>query len=106
MAEFEVIESNFINGKSIQGKVGLTIEILNEITNQQTAFGLKPKGSVKLIEQNGATQEKEMQFNQTFINYLVGKFGADSKNWIGTKTPIKVETIKGNLAIVPKEGDN
>lgn len=101
MAEFEYKESEFISGKEIKDVPGLVIEILDEIKSVATDFGAKPQGSIR-VSKGDESHEKKMNFNQKTINAIIDETKSkDSKNWIGVKFVPKVETIKGNLAIIP-----
>jgi hypothetical protein len=93
-------ESNFLKPSDLSGLDQLSIEILDEVVPVNTSFGVKNQGKVKVT--NGKeSHDKTMSFNQPFINFLVGKYGKDSKSWIGKKIEITTKTIKNNLAIVP-----
>lgn len=101
IAEFEKKESEFLSPNDLVGKSGIVLKICDEIQNQRTDFGPKPTGTVEYKE-GLATVQKIMRFNQLMINALIDKTKSkDSKKWIGTEIPIKVDKIKGNNAIVP-----
>lgn len=95
-----------MNAKQLKGKTDPVLKILDEIKPEPTAYGIKPTGTVE-YKDGLATIEKTMRFNQSMINWLIKKSEAtDSKKWIGMEVPVKIENIKGNDAIVPKEKDN
>ena len=103
IAEFEKKESEFLSPKELVGKSGIVLKILDEVQNQRTDFGPKPTGTVEYTD-GIETVKKIMRFNQLMINYLIDATKSkDSKKWIGAKVPIKIEIIKGNSAIVPKD---
>lgn len=101
--EFEKKSSTFLSGKDLVGKSNIVLKVLDEIRNERTDYGMKPTGTVQYFD--GTTvQSKVMRFNQLLINYLIEKTQSkESKAWVGVEIPIKLETIKGNIAIVPKE---
>ena len=102
IANYEIVDSQFLSASDIKSVDGVKIEILTEIEDAKTEWGLKPQGKVK-VTASGETHEKTMGFNQPMINYLVKNFGKSSKEWIGKTVNITTKFIKGNDAIVPIE---
>lgn len=104
MTEYEVQESGFLSPTECKDVDGLRITILEEVKPQPSDFGQKDRAKVRIT--NGTeSHEKLMNFNKPFINYLVKNHGKDSAKWIGVEVPITTKTIKGNLAIIPKEAN-
>ncbi len=62
---------------------------------------MKPQCKVK-VSVGVETHMKTISFNKPMINFIVKKFGKDSKEWIGKVIPVTTKHIKGNDAIVPK----
>ena len=81
---------------------GVVFEILSEVKNEPSEFGLKPKCSIKVT--NGIeSYARKWTLNQQNVNFCVDKFGKDSMNWIGKKLQAYTEVIKGNVSIRVRE---
>lgn len=91
-------ESEYISGKDLKGIDGITFEILSEVKDESTDFGVKPRCRVK-VTKGDETHEKKWTLNLQNINYLINAYGKDSNNWIGKKVGIFTEQVKGNTAI-------
>jgi len=99
--EYEIKESAYLKASDIKGVDNVSIELLSEVKDVNTSWGNKPQCEAKIT--NGKeTTTKTYQLNQPTINYLVGKFGKQSSNWVGKKFDATTTFIKGNDAIVPK----
>ena len=98
MAKFEKQESEYISGNDLVNAEGVRFEILTEVKEESSNFGIKPKCSVKVLK-NGVTSEHKWTLNQQNVNYLIDNFGGESTAWIGKSVGVFVENIKGNNAI-------
>ena len=96
--EYEKKESEYVSGKDLKGVAGITFEFLDEVKNEPSDFGIKPKGSVK-ISKGDEVYNRKLTLNQQNVNFCINAFGKDSANWIGKKVSIFTETIKGNESI-------
>ena len=101
MAKFEKTENEYISGKDLVGIEGVRFEILTEVKEESSDFGIKPRCSVKVLK-NGVTSTHKWTLNKQNINYLIENFGGESMEWIGKSLGVSVENIKGNSAIVVK----
>jgi hypothetical protein len=101
MAKFEKQESEYISGNDLAGIEGVRFEIITEVKEQSTNFGMKPRCTVKVLK-NGVTSEHTWTLNLQNINYLIDNFGSESTAWIGKSVGVFVENIKGNNAIRTK----
>jgi hypothetical protein len=98
MVKFEKTENEYIRGNDLVGVEGVRFEILTEVKEESTNFGIKPRCSVKVLK-NGVTSEHKWNMNLQNLNYLVENFGEESTAWIGKSVGVYVENIKGNNAI-------
>lgn len=98
MAKFEKTENEYISGNDLVGVEGVRFEIITEVKEESSNFGIKPKCSVKVLK-NGVTSEHKWTLNQQNINYLIDNFGDESTAWVGKSVGVYVENIKGNNAI-------
>lgn len=98
MAKFVKTENEYISGNDLVGVEGVRFEILTEVKEEASNFGIKPKCSVKVLK-NGVTSEHKWTLNQQNINYLIDNFGDESTAWVGKSVGVFVENIKGNNAI-------
>jgi len=98
MAKFEKTENEYISGNDLVGVEGVRFEIITEVKEESSNFGIKPKCSVKVLK-NGVTSEHKWTLNQQNINYLIDNFGDESTAWVGKSVGVFVENIKGNNAI-------
>lgn len=98
MAKFEKTENEYISGNDLVNAEGVRFEILTEVKEESSNFGIKPKCSVKVLK-NGVTSEHKWTLNQQNVNYLIDNFGGESTAWIGKSVGVFVENIKGNNAI-------
>jgi len=96
--EFEKQESEFISGKSLKGIDGVLFEILSEVKNETSEFGVKPRCSVAVVIA-GVKSAKKWTLNQQNVNFLIETFGKDSLAWIGKTVGVFTEEVKGNTAI-------
>lgn len=102
IANYEIVESNFLSASDIKGVEGVKIEILTEAQDVKTDWGMKPQCKVK-VSVGVEVHEKDISLNRPMINYLVRNYGKSSKDWIGKTIDVKTTFIKGNDAIVPKD---
>jgi len=102
IANYEIVESNFISASDIKGVDGVKIEILTEAQDVKTDWGMKPQCKVK-VSVGDEIHEKDISLNRPMINYLVRNYGKSSSGWIGKTFEVKTTFIKGNDAIVPKD---
>jgi hypothetical protein len=98
MAKFEKQENEYISGNDLVNVEGVRFEILTEVKEESSNFGMKPKCSVKVLK-NGVTSEQKWTLNLQNINFLIDSFGDESNTWIGKSVGVYVENIKGNNAI-------
>lgn len=98
MAKFEKQENEYISGNDLVNVEGVRFEILTEVKEESSNFGMKPKCSVKVLK-NGVTSEQKWTLNLQNINFLIDSFGDESTTWIGKSVGVYVENIKGNNAI-------
>uniref|UniRef100_A0AAT9JEZ9 ORF50 n=1 Tax=Nitrosopumilaceae spindle-shaped virus TaxID=3065433 RepID=A0AAT9JEZ9_9VIRU len=98
MAKFEKQESEYISGNDLAGIEGVRFEIITEVKEQSTNFGMKPRCTVKVLK-NGVASEHTWTLNLQNINFLIDSFGDESNTWIGKSVGVFVENIKGNNAI-------
>lgn len=98
MAKFEKQENEYISGNDLVNVEGVRFEILTEVKEESSNFGMKPKCSVKVLK-NGVTSEQKWTLNLQNINFLIDSFGDESTTWIGKSVGVFVENIKGNNAI-------
>jgi|UniRef100_A0AAT9J9S3 hypothetical protein len=98
MAKFEKQENEYISGNDLVNVEGVRFEILTEVKEESSNFGMKPKCSVKVLK-NGVTSEQKWTLNLQNINFLIDSFGDESNTWIGKSVGVFVENIKGNNAI-------
>ena len=98
MAKFVKTENEYVSGNDLVGVEGVRFEILTEVKEEASNFGIKPKCSVKVLK-NGVTSEHKWTLNQQNINYLIDNFGDESTAWVGKSVGVFVENIKGNNAI-------
>jgi len=101
IANYEIVESDFLAASEIKNVDGVKIEILTEAQDVKTDWGMKPQCEVNVSVGN-ETHKKTISFNRPMINYLVGTFGKSSKDWIGKTIEVTTKFIKGNDAIIPK----
>jgi len=99
--EYEIAESDFVRPGDVANIEGISLEILDEVKDVSTDYGLKAQCTVK-VSGHGEKHEKKFNVNTPTKNYLINKHGKESKKWIGATFPITTKTILGNLAIVPK----
>jgi len=98
MAEFEKQESEYISGNDLVGIDGVRFEILTEVKEESSNFGMKPKCTVR-VTNNGIDTKQKWTLNIQNINFLIDTFGKESNTWIGKSVGVFVENIKGNNAI-------
>jgi hypothetical protein len=98
MAKFEKQENEYISGNDLVNVEGVRFEILTEVKEESSNFGMKPKCSVKVLK-NGVTSEQKWTLNLQNINFLIDSFGDESTTWIGKSVGIYVKNINGNNAI-------
>jgi len=98
MAEYEIKQSEYVSGKELKGMTGVIFEILDEVKDAPSDFGVKPKCSVN-VTSGISTQKKMWTLNQQNINFFVQQFGANSTAWVGKKVEVFTEDIKGNTSI-------
>ena len=98
MAKFEKQENEYISGNDLVNVEGVRFEILTEVKEESSNFGMKPKCSVKVLK-NGVTSEQKWTLNLQNINFLIDSFGDESTTWVGKSVGVYVENIKGNNAI-------
>jgi len=98
MAKFEKQENEYISGNDLVNVEDVRFEILTEVKEESSNFGMKPKCSVKVLK-NGVTSEQKWTLNLQNINFLIDSFGDESTTWIGKSVGVYVENIKGNNAI-------
>jgi len=98
MAKFEKQENEYISGNDLVNVENVRFEILTEVKEESSNFGMKPKCSVKVLN-NGVTSEQKWTLNLQNINFLIDSFGDESNTWIGKSVGVYVENIKGNNAI-------
>ena len=98
MAKFVKQENEYISGNDLVGVDGVRFEILTEVKEESSNFGMKPKCSVEVLKQ-GMTAERKWTLNQQNINFLIDTFGEESNLWIGKTVGVFIENIKGNNAI-------
>lgn len=96
--KFEKQESEYVNGKSLKGMDGVAFEILSEVKNEPSDFGVKPRCNVSVII-GGSNANKKWTLNQQNLNWLIENYGDDSLSWIGKKVGVFTEEVKGNTAI-------
>ena len=102
IANYEIVESDFLTASDIKNVDGVKIEILTEAQDVKTDWGMKPQCEVKVFVGN-ETHKKTTSFNKPMINHLVRTYGKSSKDRIGKTVEVTTKFIKGNDAIVPKE---
>uniref|UniRef100_A0AAT9JG47 ORF12 n=1 Tax=Nitrosopumilaceae spindle-shaped virus TaxID=3065433 RepID=A0AAT9JG47_9VIRU len=98
MAKFEKQNSEYISGNDLVNTENVRFEILTEVKEESSNFGMKPKCSVK-VSNNGVTTEQKWTLNLQNINFLIDSFGDESTAWVGKSVGVFVENIKGNNAI-------
>ncbi len=98
MAKFEKQENEYISGNDLVNVENVRFEILTEVKEESSNFGMKPKCSVKVLK-NGVTSEQKWTLNLQNINFLIDSFGDESTTWVGKSVGVYVENIKGNNAI-------
>ncbi len=98
MAKFEKQESEYISGNDLAGIEGVRFEIITEVKEESTNFGMKPRCTVNVLK-NGVTSKHTWTLNLQNINFLIESFGDESTTWIGKSVGVFVENIKGNNAI-------
>ena len=98
MAEYEIKESEYVSGKEIKDMTGVTFELLDEVKDAPSDFGVKPKCSVN-VAMGTVTVRKMWTLNQQNVNFFVKEFGANSTTWVGKKVEVFTEVIKGNVSI-------
>ena len=96
--KFEKQESEFVSGKSLKGIDGVLFEILSEVKNEPSEFGVKPRCNVAVII-NGEKTSKKWTLNQQNVNFLHDTLGEESLSWIGKTVGVFTEEVKGNTAI-------
>jgi len=96
--KFEKQESEFVSGKSLKGIDGVLFEILSEVKNEPSEFGVKPRCNVA-VTINGEKTGKKWTLNQQNVNFLHDTFGEESLSWIGKTVGVFTEEVKGNTAI-------
>lgn len=99
MAKFEKQTSEYISGNDLVGIEGTRFEIVTEVKEESTNFGMKPRCSVKVTKVDGNTSVHTWTLNLQNINYLIDNFGGESNVWIGKSFGVYTENIKGNNAI-------
>jgi len=104
IANYEIVESNFISASDIKGVDGVKIEILTEAKDVKTDWGMKPQCKVK-VSVGDEIHEKDISLNVPMVNFLVKTYGKSSGGWIGKTVDVTTKFIKGNDAIVPKGTD-
>jgi len=97
-------ESDYIKGTDIQGKNNVVFVILTEVKNEETNYGIRPKGTVSVKIGDAEAFEKFWTLNQQNQKFLVEKYGEESNDWKGHKLSVfSITTSNKNESIHIKE---
>ena len=97
------ISTPFLNRKIVQDKNVKKVKIKTEAKLVDTEFEGKPQGQrLECIASTQVEEPKEVkwQMNPTTQNYMIDKYGSDTKDWIGLEIDLAVKQAGGAAAAV------
>lgn len=102
----EVGGTPYLNRKTVNDKGVKKIKIISEPVFVETEFEGKKSTRLEALCSTQVADPKQVkwQMNPTSQNYMVDKYGSDSKNWIGKEIEIAVKQAgSASPAVYPKD---
>lgn len=102
----EVGGTPYLNRKTVNDKGVKKIKIISEAVFVETEFEGKKSTRLEALCSTQVADPKQVkwQMNPTSQNYMVDKFGSDSKLWIGKEIEIAVKQAgSASPAVYPKD---
>ena len=102
----EVGGTPYLNRKTVNDKGVKKVKIISEPVFVETDFEGKKSTRLEALCSTQVADPKQVrwQMNPTTQNYMVDKYGSDSKNWIGKEIEIAVKQAgSASPAVYPKD---